>query len=187
MKDLALRAKHWQVFLFLLVPHVASWYTTDYFTDRILGLVSLFCLLTWLVSQVVLVSQLRSDLSGYNVNWFLINAFVLFTAWAYSAISEDPDFYISTNHWKVTGPITFIFFYCVFAYLHIHWFPASLLKATETGLRPDIGQGIVGFFLCFFWPIGIWVMQPRLNKLWEAKQWEQQTIQRLGVREEMSL
>ncbi|MCB2378929.1 hypothetical protein LGH70_15115 [Hymenobacter sp. BT635] len=181
MNDVILRAKHWQVFLLLLAPHVASWYTTSPFTDRILDLVSVFVLMAWVVLQVNALNQLRANLEGYSVTWFLINVFVVLTAWSYSSISEDPDFYISGTKWQVSGMGSLAFLYIVFAYLHVHWFPGSMLKATETGERTDASQGLKAFLLYFFWPIGVWLIQPRLNKLWEEQQWSQRAIQNLGT------
>lgn len=181
MNDIALRAKHWQVFLFLLAPHFASWYTTDQYADRVLGLISVFFLLSWVTLQVNALSQLRANLAGYNISWFLINVFVVLTVWLYSCITEDPDFYLSSTKWHAEGLGGWVFFYLVFAYLHTHWFPGSMLKATETGKRPDAGQGLKEFLLYFFWPIGVWLIQPRLNKLWEEQQWKQRAIQELGA------
>ncbi|PJJ48834.1 hypothetical protein CLV45_4547 [Hymenobacter chitinivorans DSM 11115] len=139
--------------------------------------------MTWVVLQVNALSQLRANRAGYSVSWFLTSVFVVLTAWSYSSISEDPDFYISSTKWHGEGLGGWLFFFTAFAFLHAHWFPGSMLKATETGSRPDVSQGVKEFLLYFFWPVGVWFIQPRLNKIWEEHRWAQQALQRLGTDE----
>ncbi|UPL49516.1 hypothetical protein [Hymenobacter sublimis] len=184
MNDVVLRAKHWQVFLCLLIPHFLSWYTEDLFLDSVLDFLGAFSLIVWLILQSNELMQLRPKQEGYNMNWFLFNAFLVLGAWGYSVATEDPHFHISTTSWHADGVGGLIFFYVAFAYLHMHWFPGSLLYASQTGRRPDAAQAIKGFLLCFFWPVGVWFIQPRLNKLWEEKQWEERALRRIGADEQ---
>ncbi|GGG47047.1 hypothetical protein [Hymenobacter glacieicola] len=185
MNDVVLRAKHWQVFMFLLVPHFLSWYTEDGFLSGILGFLCAFCLITWLILQSNELMRLRPEQDGYNMNWFLVDAFLMLSAYGYSTATEDPHFHISGTNWHADGVGGFVFLYVVFAYLHIHWFPGSLLYASQTGRRPDAAQAVKGFLLCFFWPIGVWFIQPRLNKLWEEKQWEERAVRQIGTDEKV--
>lgn len=179
MKVLILRAKHWQIFLLLFAPHLASWYVQDATVDAFLNLLSIFILTIWLILQVNELSSLRPSQAGYNINWFLMNAFLVLSAWAYSVIMEDPSFYISTTSWHAEGVRGWVFLYVAFAYLHMHWFPASLLYTTEHGQRPDFSQTVKWFLLYFFWPIGVWFIQPRLNKLQEEIEWEREALSKL--------
>jgi hypothetical protein len=47
----------------------------------------------------------------------------------------------------------------------INSFPVRLLKIIETDDSTDINDYFADIFLLIFWPIGIWFIQPRLNKL----------------------
>jgi len=47
----------------------------------------------------------------------------------------------------------------------INSFPVRLLKIIETGDDVDINDYFGDIFLLIFWPIGIWIIQPRLNRL----------------------
>jgi glucose-6-phosphate-specific signal transduction histidine kinase len=183
MNDIVLRAKHWQVFLFLLAPHFASWYVTDETTDAVLSLLSIFFLIAWLALQGVALDNSFTIPAGYNTEKFLINSAVVLIACGYSAIVEDPQFYVSISSWHASGIKFWPFLYVVYAYLHVHWFPASLAIATETGHQPNARQGLIRFLLYFFWPIGVWFVQPRLNKLWQEKQWERSALQKIGANE----
>ncbi|MET4108857.1 hypothetical protein [Hymenobacter sp. UYP22] len=186
MNDLVLRAKHWQVFLLLLGPHFLSWYTTDSITDRVLGFLCAFTLLSWLVLQSSELLALRPKQDGYSNTWLLIDGFLVLAAWGYSAISEDPNFYISTTGWRVNGTVGWLFLYVIFAYLHVHWFAASLLQAVETGQRPDTRKTVLWFLMYFFWPFGVWFIQPRLNKLLEEAEWEKKALEELGTEKQAS-
>ncbi|MBT2557824.1 hypothetical protein J7E24_08505 [Hymenobacter sp. ISL-91] len=171
---MVLRAKHWQVFLLLLAPHFLSWYTRDTITDSLLGYLCALSLVAWLVLQSNQLLALRPMHDGYSSTWLLVDSFLVLGAWGYSVISEDPDFHISTTSWHVEGVSGWFFFYVVFAYLHVHWFPASLLHAVETGHRPDALKTVQWFLLYFFWPVGVWFIQPRLNKLLEKAELDKQ-------------
>jgi hypothetical protein len=47
----------------------------------------------------------------------------------------------------------------------INCFPVRLLKIIEKGDNIDINDYFGDIFLLIFWPIGIWLIQPRLNRL----------------------
>lgn len=185
MNDFVLQAKNWQVFLCLLAPRFASWFIADNDVNTALTFVSVLVVLLWLTLLVSALSRIQHDIRGYSYNFLLINVFLVLTAFGYSAVADDPDFQLSTTSFKASGIGSLIILYIFFAYMHAHWFPASLLIAKETGNRPDISQAILPFLALFFWPIGVWFIQPRLNKLWDDKQWEKQAIARLGSRNAM--
>lgn len=180
MNDIALRAKSWQIFLLLFVPRLTTWYVRDEDLETALRLVAVFMLAMWLAFLVSALSRLKPDVSGYNYNWFLIDFVVILAAFSYSSITADPDFQISTSKFRADGLGAILMLYVVFAYLHIHWFAASLLTAKATGRRPDAGQTIGLFLGFFFWPIGIWLIQSKANKLWADKQWEQRAVAEMG-------
>ncbi|UOG75540.1 hypothetical protein MTX78_02840 [Hymenobacter tibetensis] len=180
MNDFVLRAKYWQVFLCLLAPRFASWFVTDNDVDTALTFSSVLIMLLWLTLLVSALSRMQYDIRGCNYKFLLINVFLVSIAFGYSAVADDPDFQLSSSSFKASGIGSLIILYILFAYMHAHWFPASLLVAKETGNRPDVSQVVVPFLALFFWPIGIWFVQPRVNKLWNDKQWEKQAITRLG-------
>ena len=182
MNDLPLRAKHWQLFIFLLAPHLASWYVVDADAETALNFAGIFLLILWLAMLVSALSRIKPNISGYNYNWFLIDVFVVLAAFGYGAVANNPEFYITTTSLYANGTGGILMLYVVFGYLHTHWFPASLLLAKETNRRPDSLQTTGLFLAFFFWPIGIWFVQPRVNKLWDEEQWQQRAVSKLGAK-----
>ena len=59
-------------------------------------------------------------------------------------------------------------FYVFYALLYCMSFPARILKSIEKGKRADFGEYIGDFFLVVFLPIGIWFLQPRINKVTQS-------------------
>lgn len=66
-------------------------------------------------------------------------------------------------------------FYVFYAFLYFMMFPARALKSIEKGKKADISEYIGDFFLIIFLPIGIWFLQPRMNKVAEASQQDEST------------
>jgi hypothetical protein len=56
-------------------------------------------------------------------------------------------------------------FYVFYALLYYISFPARTLKSIENGKKADFGEYFGDFFLIVFLPIGIWFLQPRINKV----------------------
>jgi len=72
------------------------------------------------------------------------------------------------------NPLIFIFifpvhFFCMFCIFYCLYFNAKALKAAEWQ-RPVTFSDFAGeFFMIWFFPVGIWILQPRINKLFENK------------------
>ena len=52
--------------------------------------------------------------------------------------------------------------------LQFMFFPGKTLKTLELGKEATFGQYFSYFLLMIFWPIGIWFIQPKLNKIIKA-------------------
>jgi hypothetical protein len=57
-------------------------------------------------------------------------------------------------------------FYVLFAGLHVMLFPVRVLKTLELRRNVRWGECIGDFFLSVFLPLGIWFLQPRINKVY---------------------
>ncbi|WP_303312324.1 hypothetical protein [Hymenobacter sp. BT730] len=177
MNDYILRLKHWQLFCFLLVPHVASWFTNDVDILSIFNFLKAVFLMSWLVYLVNAMGRLGVSVHGYNFKWFLVDVFIFLAAVGYSSIIDDPMFHVTTTSFKGKNAGFLLSLYVVFAYFHVHWFITSLLEEKETGQLPDATRRIGTFLLFLFWPIGIWFIQPRINRLWERQMRERQALE----------
>jgi hypothetical protein len=52
-------------------------------------------------------------------------------------------------------------FYCLY-------FTAKALKTVERNARVPVSEYVGEFFLLWFYPVGIWLLQPRVNRLFAA-------------------
>jgi len=61
-----------------------------------------------------------------------------------------------------------IHFFCMFCMFYCLYFNAKALKTVECQ-RPLTFSDFAGeFFLIWFFPVGIWILQPRINKLFDT-------------------
>ena len=76
--------------------------------------------------------------------------------------SPDPD----PSMFAVILPFHFFAMFCLFYDIR---FVSKSLALTETGRRATFYDYAGPFFLLWFFPIGIWFIQPRVNKLYADK------------------
>ena len=67
------------------------------------------------------------------------------------------------------GLIIFLFFFITFCTFYCLYFNAKALKAVELQRPVTIGDYAGEFILLLFFMIGVWIIQPRLNKLFSEK------------------
>lgn len=62
------------------------------------------------------------------------------------------------------APLHLFSMFCMF---YCGYFNAKALKAVETKKPVTFSDYVGEFFLIWFFPIGIWIIQPRINKIFE--------------------
>ncbi|TGE20258.1 hypothetical protein E5K00_19805 [Hymenobacter aquaticus] len=169
MGDFLLRAKHWQIFLVLSSTHVIPWFVKDPVVVEFFVLLNSLLFFGWLA---LLGNALYKSGSGfdYSLFWFLVDVFLLLLAVGISSIMDSDDFRITTSSFKAHNAGFLPMMYVLFAAVHAHWFVAAILVAIEQRETPTVSQYLGTFVLLFFWPIGIWFIQPRLNLIQEFSQ-----------------
>jgi hypothetical protein len=160
-----LRLKHWQVFLILIVAlFISNFKIEDNQTlTTILLLEGMTIYFSWMLFVGHGLYQLLPDKIEMNYNLFIINSFIWLTAYVIVMIISDGE------GMKFTGLAALPGFYVFYAFLHFMMFPVRTLKSIEKGKKADIGECIGDFFLVIFLPIGIWFLQPRINKVTEGQ------------------
>lgn len=156
-----LKAKHWQVFLILLLGLFLNNTLAEgnQTLTMVFAITGLLIILIWpLLIGHALYDFLpkRVDL---NYNLFLINGFI-----SLLVISVITIFSVG-QRMTFTGLAALPMFYVFYAFLHLYGFPAKELKSIEKGDEASIGEYIGYFFLIVFLPIGIWILQPKINKI----------------------
>lgn len=163
--NFVLRLKHWQVFFALIVGLFISNFKID--GNQTLTTILLLTGMTIYFSWMLLVGhglyQLLPDKIEMNYNLFIINSFVWLTAYVVVMIISDG------QGMTFTGLVALPGFYVFYAFLHVIMFPVRTLKSIEKGRRADIGECMGDFFLAVFLPIGIWFLQPRINKVTDGQ------------------
>lgn len=161
-----LGAKHWQIFLILIITtfisniNAENWFTTTLIL-KIIG-ITLYFSYPFIVG-LFLYDYLPNTIR-LNHNFFLLNSFIWFTTYLIIMILSDG------KGMEFTGFAAIPMFYILFAFLHFLSFPVKILKSIEIEKEAKIGDYFGDFFLILFLPIGVWFLQPRINKILETKE-----------------
>lgn len=97
-------------------------------------------------------------------NLFIINGFLWILA--YTVLLFVFNGYYESNN----GLIVLAGFYLLYALFQFAFFPVKTLKTIEIGKIASISEYFMDFMLFVFSPIGIWFLQPRINKIAERSQ-----------------
>jgi len=171
-----LKMKHWQFFaLFAVLPLIVEAAYDNLFTTGdgswpirlVLNAVIVFLAVAylWTVGDN-LHRRLPEKIANLSLRWFragLLFAFielVYLSTFASFFIIEKPasPFYIVPIHMLATVAI----FYAIY-------FIAKSLASVEKEEEATINDWAGYFFMLWFYPIGIWFFQPRINRLFEKK------------------
>jgi hypothetical protein len=92
---------------------------------------------------------------------FLTNGAVILLSLAVVAI-------VFNGNYTGNGIFGFLWvMYSFYAFFQFGTFPMRVLKSLELRREVSSGEAIGSTLLLFFWPIGIWFVQPRINKVTE--------------------
>jgi hypothetical protein len=156
-----LTLRNWQVFLILIAGLVLANVSIE--DNPNLTLVFLLLGMTTYFAWILLTGhglyQLLPGKIKLNYNLFIVNSGVWLVA--YTVIMTISD----GKGMTFTGFATLPGFYFFYAFLHFMLFPVRTLKSIELDRRAGISECILDFFLVVFLPIGIWFLQPRINKV----------------------
>lgn len=103
--------------------------------------------------------QLLPEKISLNYNLFMINSFVWLAAYVIIMVVSDG------NGMSFSGIEALPFLYVIYAFLFFLAFPVRVLRSIEKGKSVNLGEYIGDFFLVVFFPIGVWFLQPRVNRV----------------------
>jgi hypothetical protein len=175
-----LRAKAWQVFLIVLgsdfIGRVAltvtevlrmSPRTPDY--SILVAAVAAICgsgFVVWLwflgaaLNGVVIQASQRQSTRSLSASVLVIISFIVVSVTPLRSPRALSPWALS-----ITVPLGLVL--VVLALYTVDFVAVSLLLA-ETGRIPTFGEYVKPFFLLLFFPLGIWFIQPRLNRLYKT-------------------
>ena len=182
MKQL-IRAKHWQIFLlFVGFPMIAQIVMIGLATSggnsmigifftMAFGLLGMAVFFTWLWSvghflHSILPEQVQMSLSRFRA--FLIFPVVymaLFILIFFFGIGQIGILQSNTTVTSFVGIIVPLHLFAMFCIFYSFYFIAKALKSIELDRTATFSDYAGEFFLIWFYFIGIWILQPRINAL----------------------
>ena len=188
-----LRAKHWQVFSLMLVlpligfvactillintltpdSQVIPWLPIQVFVSGFL--LSFLIHFGWLWSVGVNLHALLPQEVKMNLNRFRLLHLIPFIVMVgmlslvfISPIDIQEESFIA-NEFLFSPIFVFLIFIgeglTVVGMIHTAWFVGKVIKCVETKSDQNIDKTIVEILLVYFFIVGIWLLQPRINKI----------------------
>lgn len=154
-----LMAKHWQLFFLIVgLPMVF-----DFFEMHSIQTVTIFIssavLFTWLFSIEYELSKILKRVTDrksvvFRVTFFLV--IIYFSVLLILIISEAS---FESIYWLVFHTICFVLV------LKLFYHCAKLIRQAELIRELESSEIFTYFILMWFFPVGVWVLQPKLNKI----------------------
>jgi hypothetical protein len=173
------KMKHWQIFMFVAAPFFLSFLVIPFsmifeiqYTSTIIVLSSLLGI--WLISILLYILLLGITLDKFanfnnkpdkNIFLFLMIYSICYSLFFILIISGLNPF-DSQNIMSIIMPLHI---FSMAANLYGLRYNAKLLVSIERNEIATAGFYLGEFFLLWFIPIGIWIIQPRINKIVEER------------------
>jgi hypothetical protein len=171
-----LKIKHWQIFLATYVPILLINFIP--FEDPFLGasitglagVWILLCLSTWfwvVGSNLFRESNAshKLELLMFKVSLFIPVLMILFASIVVGSYFITPDklSYISID--IIINRLQMLY---VFSFIYCAYFVAKYLKSVENNKISQFGESVPEFLLLWIFPIGIFSIQNRINKIFKS-------------------
>lgn len=166
-----LRAKHWQIFVPLVTGALLFLVFGNRYNLWLFAALSQLCYLTWLWTAGLFLAAAAKPALRLKSGWFWFDffCFMLYSLAAVSLLDKK----LSPPHTILSAltiafiPLHFLMMFCVF---HALYFVSKSLLLVETNGPVSFRDYAAAFFLIWFLPLGIWTIQPRINRLYRTPQ-----------------
>ncbi len=158
---LFLQLKHWQILtLFILMAITCSKVMGDKF-DILFIVIYVFCFIGWIYSIGKVANKLnrKSKVENYKENlWFALYFVTLVIL-----MDSGADF---QNSERLNGWVRFVLVViAMVSMIKLIVFSSKSLVQYETQKNVSFSEYFYEFIMILFFPIGVFVLQPRLNKI----------------------
>jgi len=197
MTDKFLKAKHWQLFLlmvaipvvlqFVLMGKMVADFATQSPPDPVImlgymkfipvvGILCIAVLFGWLWSVAVglqnkvpvsVTMKVKKFKLFFTFPLVYMLAFLAFFSAIMSSLeanNPEPGSALVGSIFAVVVPLHL---FAMFCFLYTFYFVAKTFKTVELQREVTFGDFAGEFFLLWFYPIGIWILQPKINKMIE--------------------
>ena len=131
----------------------------------------MFTLFGWFYSvavglQKMVPLDIKMRVTLFKIFFFIPLAYItLIIVWLFVSINGAGTARFDPGIWVAIVPLHLFSTFCMFYNLY---FVAKTLKTVELQRQVTFGDFVLEFFLAWFFPIGVWILQPRINKLIEG-------------------
>ncbi len=157
--------RHWQLFILIIV--CGAWVSPSPLQEIINGIAFLtFIIWVYSISFYGKEKITLFDEAGMNFNLFRINVFVILISVFVSQMF--PAFFgtIHTETFSITDiPLTFLGLYIFYAIFQVLFFTAKIIAMLTEKREVSFGDYFPNLLLLCFLFVGIWILQPKLNKI----------------------
>ena len=168
MKENILKAKHWQIFgLIIGIPWIlTNWEgNTMYSLSMLLVMVLIF---TWFWAvgtglQEKIPDNLKMKLKKFKIFLIIPFAYIILLT-----VFIGTDLFKGEDNKAIIGVIFPLHLFSMFCIFYCLYFVSKTIKTVELGKKVAFGDYAGEFFLTWFFPLGIWFVQPKINKLSEG-------------------
>jgi hypothetical protein len=195
MINLFLKAKHWQLFILIFaIPIIFQFSMIGLFFSNmsfatepdltimfdymkffpIIILIPMLALFSWFWSVVIglqkkIPTNVILNIKKFKIFFFIpliyISVFLLFFSISINGLLNnniEPNFGLIGSLFAIIIPLHLFSMFCIF---HTLYFVAKTIKTVELQQEAKFEDFIGEFFLMWFYPIGIWMIQPKINEL----------------------
>lgn len=166
-----LKLKHWQMFLILCSTYTISivFWLNIFSIEKVLALqisvysavISLILFFSWVLVIGICLNKIPEN--PYHFRTPILIFAVLCSMIGYIKLNIErleQEGLFAQNFFSMLLPL-FVFFGIVYTFYNV---PKSL-KSIELGRKAIFSEWIIDALLLFIFPIGVWFIQPRLNKI----------------------
>lgn len=169
---LILKLKHWQIFLILLAGIVLQSFTIEG-NKNVTMILNISGTIIWLLWPLMVGNELYRLLPKkveMNYTLFIINIVLVLTLYTIVMIISDG------KGMTFTGIEVLPALYILFAIINSFAFPARALNSIEKNKKASTGEYLGDLFLVALLPLGVWFLQPRINKVAESSEADNKTL-----------
>ncbi|MEO9533966.1 MAG: hypothetical protein ABJG68_03140 [Crocinitomicaceae bacterium] len=98
---------------------------------------------------------------------YFVLLFIIMGSFFATAISGD--FRPSSGFFGLIALFVPLHFFSIFCMFHTMYWAAKSVKTVEMRKEVTFNDFAGEFFLIWFYPIGVWILQPKVNKLWAGE------------------
>ncbi|MDH7444957.1 hypothetical protein [Aquimarina sp. 2201CG14-23] len=195
MTDIFLKAKHWQLFIVMLgIPLLFQFYTmfnmfsefeieSNSNPENVMNTFRMFPIIMILFTLVFfgwfwsiaiglqknIPQEIKMKVKKFKILFFIpliyIIFFMIYMGNLFSGIGNNA----FANSGRITGIILPLHLFSMFCIFYSMYFVAKTIKTAELQRKVGFGDFAGEFFLLWFYFIGIWIIQPKVNKLYQKE------------------